>query len=383
MHPNYFRATPLVTLLCLFGCQGVVGLMSTPRPNPSSPDSDPELNSFPPETVDLALHFFPGTEKALPLKRLFRLTAPQLDASSQQLLAAYILDAPSQTFPKDPLQTNYLYADFLGISSTNFTPYVTWAEKTAKTVHAAPEKLINCSQQANSPACLEAEARRYLSMASRETLSLERQNQFVTFYLESVKAVGFADATADLVNNALVSPSFLFRDEVSTDGAGALLPAQQLQALSYTLADAPPDALGLSSVDAETWMASKEATVDVILGSPQVREKLMRFFLAWLEIKDPGAFTLAAEVFPEFTPSLEAAMLQEAKQFLKHHLNQPAPTLKEITQSTKSFVSDTLGPIYGQPGGAELTELDATQRLGIFTLPATIASHSGPPSLTT
>jgi hypothetical protein len=47
-------------------------------------------------------------------------------------------------------------------------------------------------------------------------------------------------ATADFVNVTPTSPNYAFRDEVLIDGKGLLLPAQRLQNMTYTLADAPP-----------------------------------------------------------------------------------------------------------------------------------------------
>jgi hypothetical protein len=106
----------------------------------------------------------------------------------------------------------------------------------------------------------------------------------------------------------------------------------------------------------------------------------MRFFVSWLEVKEPDQFTIAPSVFPEFTPALAAAMVDETKAFLNAQLTKAAPTLKDVTQSTQSFVTDALASIYGvRAGGAgTLTSLDPKQRLGIFTLPAVITSHSGP-----
>jgi len=51
-----------------------------------------------------------------------------------------------------------------------------------------------------------------------------------------------------------------------------------------------------------------------------------------------------------------------------------------VTQSTRSFVSSTLASIYGvtRSSATEMIDLDPTQRLGVFTQPAVIASHSGP-----
>jgi hypothetical protein len=106
----------------------------------------------------------------------------------------------------------------------------------------------------------------------------------------------------------------------------------------------------------------------------------MRFFISWLEVKEPDEFTIAPSVFPEFTPALAAAMVDEAKAFLNAQLSKAAPTLKDVTQSTQSFVSDALASIYGVAAGgtSKLTALDPKQRLGIFTLPGVITSHSGP-----
>ena len=64
-------------------------------------------------------------------------------------------------------------------------------------------------------------------------------------------------------------------------------------------------------------------------------------------------------------------MVDEVKAFLNAQLSKAAPTLKDVTQSTQSFVSDALASIYGvaASGATKLTSLDPKQRLGIFTLP--------------
>jgi hypothetical protein len=175
----------------------------------------------------------------------------------------------------------------------------------------------------------------------------------------------------------------VYRDEVMTDASSVLMPAQRLQHMTYTLADAPPETVGLSSASAASSLASAAAvaeTVDRLLATPEARAKLMRFFVSWLEVKEPTEFTIAPSVFPEFTPALAAAMVEETKAFLSAQLTKAAPTLKDVTQSTQSFVTDALASIYGvAAGGAtQLTALDPKQRLGIFTLPGVITSHSGP-----
>ncbi|HRC86720.1 MAG TPA: DUF1592 domain-containing protein, partial [Thermoanaerobaculia bacterium] len=73
---------------------------------------------------------------------------------------------------------------------------------------------------------------------------------------------------------------------------------------------------------------------------------------AWLEIKEPGEFTISAETFPEFTPELAKAMVAATEMFLKAELSKPAPRLKDITQSTRAFVSKPLEGIYAAKAAA-------------------------------
>src|SRR5207244_193571 len=93
------------------------------------------------------------------------------------------------------------------------------------------------------------------------------------------------------------------------------------------------------------------------------------------EVREAEDFNIATDVFPEFTPALVTAMLDETRSFLEHQLDAVSPRLSDVTQSTQSFVSSALAPLYGTKAGAEL---DPNERLGIFTQPAVIASHSGP-----
>jgi hypothetical protein len=153
--------------------------------------------------------------------------------------------------------------------------------------------------------------------------------------------------------------------------------------MTYTLADAPPEAVGLSSATPAPALQSADAvqqSIDKVLATPQAREKLMRFFMSWLEVKDVAEFTIDPGTFPEFTPAVAAAAIEETRTFLTRQLAAAAPTLKSVTQSTQSFVTQSLASLYGvrNPSATNLVDLDPAQRLGIFTQPAVIASHSGP-----
>jgi Protein of unknown function (DUF1588)/Protein of unknown function (DUF1592)/Protein of unknown function (DUF1585) len=380
-----------ILLMLLLSCQGLVsgpgGSVAGSNGTGGGNGSGPGVGSgFPvPGTTmtagELAELYFPGNDSQLPKKRLARLTRGQLDETARVLLPGHVKASLLATFPKDPLQTNYEYADNLQVGASNFTPYAKWVADIAASVKSNPKSVINCG--VSDTACQRTEAGAFLTKAFRGTASAARITAFIDAYMSGIAAVGFEEATADLVDTAMTSPTFVFRDEVSVDATGTLFPAQRLQALTYVLADNAPDALSLPSANPAPLVetpAATAATIDQILATPQARKKLAGFFNAWLEIREPQEFTISTSVFPEFTAALTAAMLEETTKFLTLKLSQTAPKLKDITQATQSIVSDELRAIYGnaQSTGNAPVSLDATQRLGILTHPAMLASHSGP-----
>jgi hypothetical protein len=380
------------------GCQGDAGGPAGPGrpgagPGSSTPSGseaaaaattrqqDDAMRADDPVLFDVASRYFPGTTPENAPARLSRLTRLQLDRSVAALLPAYVAGSALATLPRDPLQTNYEYAENLGFNSANFTPYVDWVRAITNKVLTQPSGVIDCRE--TDTACLERAAQTFAKRAARQGLGDAQLTRISSFFQTSVHEVGLAQATADLVDVALTSPSFVFRQEIPGDSAGNLAPAQWAESLSYTLTDAPPEGVSLSNEDATKLASDKsfrDQTIERLLTTPDARTKLERFFLAWLEVKEPADFTISSELFPEFTPALAAAMVEETRAFLTHMLAGPNPSLKQITQATQSLVSEGLRAIYGLPRGtpAGLTTLDANQRLGIFTQPAVIASHSGP-----
>lgn len=380
----------------LSACEGDVGSLPA-RPvdwsdttAPSAPGTtspagtraaDDAMRADDPDLFALATKYFSGTASEGAPKRLSRLTRTQLDLTVKGLLPTFYVETALATLPRDPLQTNYEYAENLGFNAANFTPFTTWVGKLTDRVLAKPAGVVDCA--ASGAACQRTAAEAFLKKSFRGTLSDAQLARFSTFFVSSVAEVGLAQATADLVSVVLTSPSFVFRQEVSTDTAGRLPPAQYMESLSYTLTDAPPDLVGLAPADATRFRSDqpfRDQTVDRLLGTPEARAKLTRFFLAWLEVKEPTEFTIASEVFPEFTPQLATEMVTETRTFLERMLATKEPSLLDITQSTSSLVSKGLRSIYGLSKSSDtgLTELNVKERIGIFTQPGVITSHSGP-----
>jgi hypothetical protein len=390
------RLTLSALLLLAAGCRGQI----SDEAGGTVPGSSSELPSLPgtsaagmgavdvtqltddPDLQAAALRYFPdkaadGGSRA----RLFRLTRNQLDLTTQSLLPEAYDTTALSVLPRDPLQTNYEYADILSFNQANFTPYVTWVEGLTTAVRADPSSVIDCDDASDS-ACLGTQADLFVKKAFRSLATPAQLERFRSFFVSDVAQAGLADATADLVGLVLTSPSYVFRDEVPRE-ASQLSAAQRLQNISYALADASPEALGLASGDAAKHVGTPDAqarTIDLVLQSELARKKLTRFFLAWLEVREPAEFTIDSAVFPLFTPELAQAAVADTQAFLDKQLSGASPSLRGITQSKQAIVSDALAEVYGLASGPRgaLRDLDPMQRLGIFTQPSVIASHSGP-----
>ena len=225
------------------GCTGKIGNVggvgsgpgSGAGGNPASPSGGGGGPS-----ADLAAQYFAGTAAADAPKRLVRLSRTQLDLTAKALLPKLTVPSALTAMPSDPLQTSYEYADFLTFNPANFTPFANWVAAIAASAKAAPDKVIDCAAGGNTQTCLADKAKSFARTAFRGTLTDAQLTRFADFFTASASAVGLPSATADLVDVTLTSPRFAFRDEVLTDASGTLQPAQHLQHITYTLADAPP-----------------------------------------------------------------------------------------------------------------------------------------------
>jgi hypothetical protein len=349
-------------------------------PSGTGGPTDDELRAKDPELFDVALKYFPTEVAASGSKRLSRLTRHQLDLTTRSLLPEHFSTSALEALPRDPLQTNYEYADNLSFSAANFTPLTSWVQELTARVKAAPESVVDCATETDT-ACLDGAARGFVRRAFRGVIDDAGLARFGDFFTASVAKVGLAQATADLVDVTLTSPSYVFRDEVRTTADGRLLPAQLLQNLTYTLADAPPEAVGLTVPSNDAFSdGDVSRAVEQVLATPAARAKLLRFFSAWLEVKEPSEFDLSSSVYPEFTPAVAAAVVDDTRRFLAQQLGSVQPTLRDLTETNEALISAPSAFLYGLkavPATGKVT-FDPAQRLGIFSQPAVIASHSGP-----
>ena len=365
----------LVLLILCLGCTGQIGDGPTDK-NPF--DIDPELTKRTADDDKIAdenevlfakiKEFFPYTVDGHGPKRMFRLTRQQLDNTTRALLGDLVSDNVTTVVPTDPLQTNYEYAENLRIDATNFRPYVDWVDEIAERVEATPRSVIDCD--ASDSACIDDQATLFLNKAFRNVAPDEAIQSHVAFYKNNIETLGYAKGTAELVSASLTSSHYLFRKEVTVNDEEVLSPEESLQHLSYTLSDMPPFAV-LGDEEGDEAVAK-------VLATEQAREKLLRFFISWLEIKGADKMDPSDEVFPEFTEEVAAAVVEETNSFLRAQLSGSSPSLGNVLYSTTSDVADEMAFIYGRDSGGMGVEHDPTQRMGVLTQPGFIISHSGP-----
>jgi hypothetical protein len=221
--------------------------------------TDGQMKTANPELFTIATKYFPGDAAAGAPKRVSRLTRTQLDATAKALLPAQPAASAVAVVPPDPLQTNYEYAANLSFNAANFTPYTKWVDDIVASVRANPASIINCAPSGNSPACLQTEAKRFVSRAFRGTASDATLARHADFFTASVAAVGAGRRDGGSGRRGPDVAKLRVRDEVLTDVTGFLLPAERLQNMTYTLADAPPETVGLSSaMPAATLLTSDD-----------------------------------------------------------------------------------------------------------------------------
>ena len=202
----------------------------------------------------------------------------------------------------------------------------------------------------------------------------------------SERGEGFEQSIGLALRAALVSPKFLFRSE----GGGAaaadhLLDDYELASrLSYFLWMSMPDAELLEL--ARTGSLGNEETLarqlTRMIADPKSEAFIATFFGQWLGFADLGGTLKPDDVaFPEFTPALGEAMVQEATSFFGRIVREDR-SLLEILDSDYSYLNEELAKHYGLEGvvGRErrLVEFEDERRGGVLGMGAILTATSLP-----
>jgi hypothetical protein len=198
-------------------------------------------------------------------------------------------------------------------------------------------------------------------------------------------------ATASLglmLKAILVSPQFLFltpAGEVHPDDTIVPLDDYQLASrLSYLLWSAPPDA-ELSGLADRGELRTPEvlrAQAERLLEHPRSRALFDGFGAQWLGVGGLEQQTFDPDLFPQMTPALRKAMVEEARLFFESIMRENQ-TVFRFVDSDYTFLNEPLAALYGLeapvrgPAMRRVT-LKNPNRGGILSMPATLAATSFP-----
>ncbi len=208
------------------------------------------------------------------------------------------------------------------------------------------------------------------------------------FDLARENQLSYTASLALMWKAVLVSPQFLFiTPAVDVDSTEPVIPLDDYQLasrLSYVLWSAPPDA-ELSALADKGELHKPDvlrAQVERLLIHDRSRALFDGFGAQWLGVGGLESQTFAPDVFPQMTPVLRKAMMEEARLFFQSivHENQ---SVFRFVDSDYTFVNEPLAELYGLEQSVQgLTmrrvKLTNPNRGGILGMPATLATTSFP-----
>lgn len=191
-----------------------------------------------------------------------------------------------------------------------------------------------------------------------------------------------------MLKAVLVSPQFLFimpSGEADSDEPIVRLDDHQLASrLSYLLWSAPPDA-ELSALADRGELHRPEVLrtqAERLLKHDRSRALFDGFGAQWLRVGELDRQVFDPDRFPQMTPELRKAMMEEARLFFESILRENQ-SVARFVDSDYTFLNEPLATLYGleqSVRGPEMRRVKLTNpnRGGILGMPATLATTSFP-----
>ena len=208
------------------------------------------------------------------------------------------------------------------------------------------------------------------------------------FNLARDHQLDYQSALGLVLKAILVSPQFLFitpvEHSVTEESIVALDDYQLASRLSYLLWSCPPDpelaALADQGKLHEPGVLGPQ--IERLLEDPRSRALFDGFGAHWLGLRGFANQTFDLEVFPEMTPELRKAMLDEVRLLFQSVVDENEPIFRLI-DTDYTFLNGPLAKLYGledQVQGRDMqrVQLEDRNRGGILGIPATLATTSLP-----
>lgn len=302
----------------------------------------------------------------------------------------------SAIFIGDPVSGGYdNNAEKLVVSNTLWPDYQRASEELAELVLGDPALFETLVPDVGGDSS--ARARHFIetfgARAYRRPLTADEVDRHLVVFQEG-QGLGldgadpFAEGIRVLLQTFLQSPYFLYRVELSDatlPDAPTRIPLsgwELASKLSYMLWDTmPDDALFAAAAEGKLdTAAGVQAEAQRMLGDPRAREMVASFHYQTLQVDRYASITKDPVKYPQFQAAMRQMMIDETMMFVDDIVFATQGSLADLFLSPYSFVNAALAPFYGVQGqfGDDLvaTDLDPTQRAGIFTQLGFLAANA-------
>lgn len=343
------------------------------------------LKSATPESLGTARRALAGAgPKAEPNQLVRRLTHSQYNNTVRDLLGDH--SKPAQRFPPEDFVDGFKnqYRN-QGVPPLLVEAYSTAAEKLALNAFRAGDMngLIPCRPaSATDSVCRDHFLKTFGERAFRRPLHGAELKRYAAAFSAQARATGkFLEGARVVVEAMLQSPKFLFH-------AGSVPDARQAgyaiaSRLSYLLWDTMPDPELFAAAERGELSTpeGRERAARRMLDNPLANQALDEFFSQWLRLEKVLNTSKEERRFPEFTPELQAAMVEETR-LLLGHLVRNNRNFMELLTAGYGFLNSDLASLYGFPQPAAQFELAAfpanARRGGLLGHGSILALNAGP-----
>jgi hypothetical protein len=285
------------------------------------------------------------------------------------------------TFPPDEAGLGFTdNADALVVTGLLAEAYMT-ASTTMATAAVTTNfsQLVPCDPKATSEdACATQFITQFGAKAFRRPLTAAEVTTVKGVYAVGRANGAFADGVELAIEALIQSPPFLYRIEVGTPVSGsptvaAVTPYEMASRLSYFLLGTMPDSelFDAAASGKLTTPADIDTQVERLLLLPQARNAVAQFHDEWLGISNLAGVTKDATLYPQWNPTVDAEMRQEAATFVDQTFWNDGH-LETLLTAPYSYLNQDLATFYGVTGPSNNTDFVKTpfpagQRAGILT----------------
>jgi hypothetical protein len=366
------NATALGALVAAVSCVGAIGDGATGGAGASA-NADADAAAGAPRAQCAVLS--PGPA---PLRRL---TQSEYNATVRDLLG-------DSTQPADAFPPDQKIGDFTNTAvALNVPPllaqaYQSAAEQLAATAVMDLKSLMGCDPaSAGEDTCANQFIGGFGKRAYRRPLAVDEQAALFGVYQSNRSGATFGNGIQAVLEAVLQSAPFLYRvefgDSVQAAGNAVPLTAYEMASrLSYFIWGSMPDHALFDAADAGQLATKAQLAEQArrMLQDPKARASVEQFYTQWLTLKEVTEVAKDATTYPEFTPTLQAAMQQETIAFIDWVIWQSDATMQTMLTAPVSFLNAELAGLYGVAGVTGTTlqkvDLDPSQRAGLLTQPA-------------